>query len=89
MAFNTYRPWQLTFLLEVVRSWKGLTPDERGRLLGDPWAFKEFVHSLPVKSAYAQREALVHFVHPDVFESIVSRDSKQRDREGVQRLRED
>jgi 5-methylcytosine-specific restriction enzyme B len=78
VAFKTHQPFQLAFLLDAVRHWKGLEPSERDRLLGDAWAFKEFVHSLPMKSAFAQREALVHFVHPDSFESITSREIKRQ-----------
>lgn len=78
VAYRTYRPFQLGFLLDTVRNWKTLDPDERVRLLADPWAFKEFVFSLPITAAYAQRLALIHFVHPDVFESIVSQDIKKK-----------
>ena len=33
---------------------------------------------IPISRAYAQREALLHIVHPDTFEPIVSREHKQR-----------
>jgi len=75
--YLTYRPNQLWFLIDVARAWKGLPADERERLLADPWAFKEFVFALPISHAYAQREALLHIVHPDTFEAIVSRQHKR------------
>lgn len=77
-AFLTYRPYQLGFLLEFVRYWKRLPSAERDSALADPWAFKRVLFSLPIHHAFAQREALLHIVHPDTFEPIVSRDHKQR-----------
>jgi MoxR-like ATPase len=78
VAYRTYRPFQLSYLLDFVRQWKRLDEPERDRLLEDPWAFKEFAFSLPIHAAYAQREALIHFAFPDTFEPIVSRDVKKR-----------
>ncbi|GAB4426912.1 MAG: hypothetical protein OHK0015_08330 [Chloroflexi bacterium OHK40] len=84
-AFLTYRPFQLWFLIDFARAWKGLPAAEREQLLADPWAFKAMVFALPIDRAYAQREALLHIVHPDTFEAIVSRDNK---RDFVQHFRE-
>ena len=39
--------------------------------------FRQFVFALPPNSAFAQREALLHLVHPDTFEPIVSREMKR------------
>jgi MoxR-like ATPase len=89
VAYRTYRPNQLTFLLETVRHWKRLDPEEQGRLLADPWAFKEFLFAIPIHAAQAQREALLHLVHPETFESIVSQDvKKQIDRAFLSRATE-
>jgi 5-methylcytosine-specific restriction enzyme B len=77
-AFLTYRPFQLGFLLQFVRHWKRLPVAERDAALADPWAFKRILFGLPISRAYAQREALLHIVHPDTFEPIVSRDHKAR-----------
>lgn len=78
VAFGTYRPFQIGFLLEFVQSWKELPVTEQQQLLMNPWAFKQLLFALPIRAAYAQREALLHIVHPDSFEPIVSRDHKQR-----------
>ena len=68
------------FIIEFVEQWKGQTPSEWDRLLDDPWAFKRFVRELSFRSDVlrnapngpaAQREALLHLVHPDTFEGIV------------------
>lgn len=77
VAFLTYRPFQLWFLIDFARAWKGLPAAEREQLLADPWAFKAMLFALPIDRAYAQREALLHIVHPDSFEAIVSRENKQ------------
>jgi hypothetical protein len=85
VAFKAFRPFQLWYLVEFLRAWKRLDAEERSRLLDDPWAFKEFAFTVPIKSAYTQREALLHLVHPETFERIVSRDHK---RKIVERLRD-
>jgi 5-methylcytosine-specific restriction protein B len=77
-AFHTYRPFQLQFIIETARAWKGKSAGEQQALLGDPWAFKEFLVSIPIHAAYSQREAILHLVFPDTFEDIVSRDHKRR-----------
>ena len=80
-AFNSYRPYQVGFLIEFAERWKEQDPNERQWLLDDPWAFKEFVITMGLSSPLlynnqdtprAQRHALLHLVYPDTFESIVS-----------------
>ena len=79
--FHTGRPFQVGFLIEFAEQWKEQGIDERDRLLEDPWAFKNFVVGLKFRSQLltqypnspgAQRQALLHLVHPDTFEGIVS-----------------
>lgn len=77
IAFHTYRPDQLRLLLRFVQAWKAADEASREEMLADPWAFRDFVHGLPVQKAYMMREALLHLVHPDHFEHILSRDMKQ------------
>ena len=87
MAFHTYRPFQVGLLIEFADQWKQLSPDEHQRLLDDPWAFKDFLMQLELRSDLLrdnqntpriQRQALLHLVHPDTFESIVSVDHKNK-----------
>ena len=78
IAFRQYRGRMVAFLLEFASAWKGLDPAIRGTLLDDPWSFKSFVATVPMTSAQSQREALLHLVHPETFESIVSGDVKRR-----------
>ena len=86
-AFNTFRPFQVGFLIEFVEQWKEQEPNERQRLLNDPWAFKHFVMTRHLSSLLlvnnqdtprTQRQALLHLVFPDTFESIVSVDVKRK-----------
>ena len=69
------------FLIEFVEQWKLKSADEQDHMLGDPWAFKDFVMNVSLNSLLlrnnpnrpnTQRNALLHLVHPDTFEGIVS-----------------
>ena len=83
--FHVKRPNQVGFLIEFVEQWKELGADKQTRLLTDPWAFKDFVMGLEFNSVLltgepnsyrTQREALLHLVFPNAFESIVSSNHK-------------
>ena len=85
--FHKNRPFQAGFLIEFVEQWKEKGPDERQRLLANPWDFKDFVMRLGFRSKLLkdnshrpspQREALLHLVHPETFEAIVTVDHKER-----------
>ncbi|MGB3055254.1 MAG: AAA family ATPase [Acidimicrobiales bacterium] len=75
--YLTRRDLQLSFLIEFGEAWKALSGAERDKNLSDPWSFKSFLFDLPIHSAYAQREGLLHLVHTEAFEAIVSREHKQ------------
>ena len=86
-GFHRYRPHQVGFVIEFATQWKRLGPEEHQRLLDDPWAFKDFVMQLDLHSALfrdyfvsprIQQHALLHLVHPDTFEPIVSVNHKER-----------
>lgn len=77
-AFNNYRPLYIEQFLAFMRDWKALSPIRRAELLKDPWQFKDLVESRQIKAAAGQRHALLHFVHPDSFEDIVSTKHKNR-----------
>ena len=78
------------YIIELVDQWNEQDPGE-GLLDQNspeaPWEFKEFVHgvgwsgalqSSSPNSLTAQQEALLHLVHPDTFEGIVSVDDKEK-----------
>ena len=77
VAFNTMRPQQLWFLVNFGRAWCALTSERCADLLAIH-GFKEFVYELPVESAYLQRNALLHLIHPDTFEAIYSLSHKAK-----------
>ena len=76
--FNTRRDAQIRLLAEFVRRWKGLPAERRDASVEDPWAFKHELSSVVVPIAFAQSSALLHLVHPETFEYIVSREAKER-----------
>lgn len=78
VAFHTHRPHQLWFLLSFVRDWKQLEAARQKELFSDPWEFKAWLEGVPISKAYIQRNAILHLIHPDFFEHIVSRGMKER-----------
>ena len=78
IAFNTLRPNQLTYLLELALHWKALPSEQRDAALDDPWLFREVAWDVPVDGGHGQREALLHLVHPDTFEDNLSRAALQK-----------
>lgn len=76
--FNVLRYWQLRFLVSFAAAWKRLSSQERGTALDDPWTFRAVIEEVPVAKAQAQRELLLHLVHPNTFESIASGPHKRR-----------
>lgn len=78
VAFKTRRLSQLRLLVDAVRLWKTLKRPVRDELLADPEGFRRWLADLPCDGADAQREALLHLVHPDAFEPIVSPRVKRR-----------
>ncbi|WGT47567.1 McrB family protein [Tessaracoccus lacteus] len=71
-SFFTRRPNQLWLLVRFAARWTSATPAERTRWLADPAAFREMVFALDGVADQTQRHALLHLVHPDAFEDIVS-----------------
>ena len=71
--------YQVGTIIEFVEEWKDLEPAERERLLGDPWAFNEFLFTRQFTSPLLVnhqnrgriiKDALLHIVFPDDFEAI-------------------
>ena len=85
-AFHIQRPFQLAVIIEFAEQWKQRSSEEHELLLTDPWVFKEFLLAVEPKSRLLtefpgrggmQRQALLHLVHPDAFESIISMEHKR------------
>lgn len=79
VAYNTYRPFQLHFLINFARAWKALDPDRRTAALSDPWAFREMLFGVPLAhGSQAMREILLHLVYPDTFERHTIHEAKEQ-----------
>ena len=73
------------YVIEFVENWKEMESTEIDRPFSDPWEFKRFVLEVPFRSEVlktyspiAQQQALLHLVHPDTFEGMVSVDQKNQ-----------
>ncbi len=67
-AYNTHRWRELLFFILAMREWYAKPPQERGRLLSDPWAFAQWLESTPQSEGRQLRHVLLHFLFPDTFE---------------------
>jgi 5-methylcytosine-specific restriction enzyme B len=86
VAYRTQRYQQLRYFVEVMQQWKDAATADRERMLSDPWALKAFLADIPPHGAHAQGAALLHLVHPESFEGIVSRDHKRQIVQGFRDL---
>lgn len=62
----------LSILVAFVAAWTRLDAEERDELLVDPWAMRDFVHSIPGERFPSQRNSLLYLSHPETYVSIVS-----------------
>jgi len=74
--FYTRRDLHLRFFIDWMLAWKRLDSAERDHLLSDPWTFKEQISSIEIRSAWLQRNAILHFVFPETFERTIARSHK-------------
>ena len=75
-GFLYRRPFLIRFLVEFAKAWKAAPAATRSTAIEDPWAFKRFVFDISAQTARSQQHALLHLVHPDAFEAIVSEHHK-------------
>ena len=69
-AFNSFRWKELAFLIGLTIAIKQMTVDDRRKLLGDPWAFGEWIENLP-RDGYRQLPNMLRFMlFPDDIEHI-------------------
>jgi MoxR-like ATPase len=78
IAYHSRRDAQFAFMIEATLGWKGLAQEARDKALADPWAFKAILQANDRPYAGAMRNALLHLVFPDTFESIVSSRQKKQ-----------
>ncbi|MFC0681782.1 McrB family protein [Lysobacter korlensis] len=71
----------MTIVVNFAAAWTRTGADHREELLGDPWAFRDFVLRVSGESFPSQRYSLMFLVHPQTFVSIVSDDHKRKIRD--------
>ena len=83
-GWSSLLPFMVGYIIEFAESWKEQQANELlfdERLLGDAWSFKDFATHLELKGRLfdekpeghlPQLEALLHLVHPDTFEGVLS-----------------
>jgi 5-methylcytosine-specific restriction protein B len=76
-AYMTQRDRQIAWLVRLVQAWKHLPGERQQAALHDPWAFKDVLDSIPINSAYSQRNILLNLAFPDTFPPIASRRHKK------------
>ena len=64
-------------IVEIAERVRSLPHEERAATLNDPWRWFDVVFPEGERAA-AQRHALLHLVHPDTFEAILSLDHKKQ-----------
>jgi 5-methylcytosine-specific restriction enzyme B len=84
-AYHTHRWRELLFAITLFRDWKGLKPEERVRLLEDPWVFAEWLEGREHCEGRQFRHVILFFLFPDTFDRIASVTHK---REIVRQFRE-
>jgi len=77
-GYNTRRPFEIAFLIELVIAWKKLSPDQQAEVAADPWRFQAFVDSIEDGESKQLRHMLLHLLFPDYFERIASGNHKRR-----------
>lgn len=71
----------LVLIIRLLESWLKKPETDKELLLGDAWAWRDFVNALPGHSFPTQRNSLAYIVHPQLITSIVSERHKLAIRE--------
>lgn len=77
-GYNTRRPFEIAFLIELAIAWKKLPKDRQAVLATDPWLFQKLVDSIDEADSRQVRHMLLHLLFPDDFERIASGNHKRR-----------
>jgi 5-methylcytosine-specific restriction protein B len=76
-GYNTRRPFELTYLINLALEWKALPAETREQIAGDPWQFQAFADSIEDADSRQLRHMLLHLFYPDHFERIASNTHKR------------
>lgn len=76
LAMNNNLFHALVLIIRLLESWLKKPEPDKEILLGDAWAWRDFVNGLPGHSFPTQRNSLAYIVHPQLISSIVSEKHK-------------
>jgi 5-methylcytosine-specific restriction protein B len=93
-GFNTNQWRELVFVIVLARQFRELSPEDRQRVLGDGWAFDEWVSRLPDAESRQFRHMVLFLLFPDSFERIFGQTDRRaillaftrRDRRDIARM---
>lgn len=71
-AFNTYRPLELQFFIQLMEDWKALPEEERAAQAADPWALAHWMDTVEGADKRQFRHMLLHLLFPEQFERMSS-----------------
>ncbi len=71
-GFMNHKPRELRFLIKSMIALKAMSASERDPILGDPWAFAQWIDGVPDEGYRQLRHILPHLMFPDEFERIAS-----------------
>jgi hypothetical protein len=77
-AFNTHRPRELAYLIDIASAMKALSVEDRADALSDPWRFAKFLARVPVSGTRATSHIVQYLLFPDTFERIASGEDKRK-----------
>lgn len=77
-GYNTRRPFEMAFLIELALAWRKLPPDQQSEVAADPWRFQALVDSIDDAESRQLRHMLLHLQFPEHFERIASGNHKRR-----------
>jgi 5-methylcytosine-specific restriction protein B len=77
-GYNTRRPYELGYLIELILAWKEKPARERQVLLDDAWQFREFAVMVEGDTSRQLRHILLHLLFPEKFERIGSARQKRQ-----------
>jgi 5-methylcytosine-specific restriction protein B len=77
-GYNTRRPFELGFLIQLAIAWKKLPEEEQAAAATDPVRFQRIVDGIEDAESRQLRHMLLHLLFPRYFERIASGNHKRR-----------
>lgn len=77
VGYNTHRSRELVFLIELMKVFKALGPEDQKKILAEPWEFAEWIERIPGDRSRQFRHIICFLLFPDSFEhTSVGNDKK-------------